>query len=154
MVSEKQTFDNLPDKDQLPFTTLRSDMEADGFPEETISLVIGKNQDNPAAAREVYGLLRDSKVRRGELPAGSEREAGRETPVPMSVQEQMGAKAVGDTGTWRISGSLDDEPVVEAKAAVKPNIVHPPELTEQKDKPGQDLSEEGIRAWVRQNHGR
>lgn len=149
MVSEKQTFDDAHDKDQLPFTTLRGDMEADGFPEETIILVIGNNQDNPAAAREVYGLLRDSKVRRGELPAGSEREASRETPVPMSVQEQMGAKAVGDTGTWRISGSLDDESEPTKEPAQSPY-----KMPQQTSTEGMDLSPEGIKAWIQQNQNR
>jgi len=152
MVSEKQTFTQSED-DPFPFTTLRNEMEADGFPEETIVTVIGNNQDNPAAAREVYELLRESKVRQGELSASTEHETGQEAPVPMSVQEKMGARAVGDRATWRISGTLDDEkesvnsPAPQAPA---PTYSAPP----QTDVSGMDLSEEGIKAYVRRQHGR
>ena len=151
MVSEKQTFDNAPDEDLYPFTTLREQMLADGFEEETISMIIGQHLDNPAAAREVYALLRESKVRQGELPA--EEEGGspeQEAAVPMSVQEKMGARAVGDTGTWRISGTLDEEEAEPSKKAVHYPYSAPPKSNAE----GMDLSAEGIKAWVQQNHGR
>ncbi len=148
MVSEKQTFDTSSDNDLFPFTTLREKMLADGFNDEEISVVVGNNVGNPAAANEIYLLLRDSKIRRGELPADVE--PSKEAPVPMSVQETMGARAVGDTGTmWRISGKLDDD---EPEQVAEPptHQYAPPKAT---DPQGMDLSEEGIRAWVRQHHG-
>jgi hypothetical protein len=145
MVSEKQTFDTSSENDPFPFTTLRNKMLADGFDEETISNIVNTNLENPAAANEVYSLLRESKIRRGELPADIE--PHQETPVPMRVQEKMGARAIGDTGKWRISGTLDDD---KPQSSTSPQPYSPPEQT---DPTGVDLSEEGIRAWVRKHHG-